>query len=88
MTYKELFSILSLLPKEPELMKISDAIDDYCPQVKESIEYFQWRKAAIRLDMYQSALTSAMEDQLEQVEDYEPEDTGRDGWRIEAMGGS
>lgn len=74
MTYKELFSILSLLPKEPELMKISGAIDDYCPQVKESPEYKQWRKAAIRLDMYQYALTSAMEDHLEQVEDYEPEE--------------
>jgi hypothetical protein len=81
MDHKELFSILNLMPKEPELMKISSAIDDYCPQIKESPEYKQWYKAAIRLDMYQYALTSAMEDQLEQVEDYEPE-----SWRSERVG--
>ena len=86
MRYNELFSILNLLPNDPELTKISSAIDDYCPQIKESPEYKQWYKAAIRLDMYQYALTSAMEDHLEQVEDYEPEDTGRDNWRLERLG--
>ena len=86
MNHKELFSILNLLPKEPELGNISRAIDDYCPQIKETIEYKQWRKSAVRLDMYQYALTNVLEDQLEQVEDYEPEDTVRDSWRLERLG--
>jgi hypothetical protein len=81
MNHKELFSILNLLPKEPEFGDISSAIDDYCPQVKETIEYKQWRKSAVRLDMYQYALTNVLEDQLEQVEDYEPE-----SWRSERVG--
>lgn len=89
MDNRDLMQILSFLPKEVQLAHIKSMIEDSCIDVLDTPQFKQWYRAVIKLDMYQNALIDVLEDAVEYIpEHYEPEDTGRDGWRIERMGGS